>query len=201
MSEHDEIQNETGPEEAAAPLAPPPPRPVYPGHHAAEPVGGHYKSPMLAAVLSFMPGLGNIYNGLYLRGVAFFLAFVGLISLVVSVTGGDAPESEIAFLAPSIAFLFFFNVFDAFRQATLINSGQSTDLGIADRPQVGGGALVPGVMLMVVGTYGLMLRFFDFDLTWLVRQWPYLLLVFGGFLVFQSLKARRQADAAAATDY
>jgi len=57
------------------------------------------------------------------------------------------------------------------------------------------------VMLMVVGTYGLLLRFFDFDLTWLVRQWPYLLLAFGAFLVYQSLKARREANAGANSDY
>ena len=42
------------------------------------------KHPFLAAFLSFFPGLGNIYNGLYLRGVIFFTVVAALMAM-----GGD----------------------------------------------------------------------------------------------------------------
>lgn len=193
MSEQDSNRAENEPR-AAEPAPPPayqqPARPTP----ATLRQSGIYKMPLLAGFLSFMPGLGNIYNGLYLRGVAFFLTFVGVLSLLVTVAeGGHGEESEAVFLGFTLAFVGLFNIFDAYRQATLINSGQTTDLGLSDQPRMGSGGMVPGVALIVVGAYGLLQKVFDLDFSWLVEQWPFLLLAFGGFLVYQSVRQRREA--------
>jgi TM2 domain-containing membrane protein YozV len=72
------------------------------------------KNPFLAALLSAFPGLGNIYNGLYLRGITFFLLIVSLIG--ITMRGHDL-------FGMAIAFFWLFNVIDSYRQATLINYG------------------------------------------------------------------------------
>ena len=84
-------------EPTQTPPAPPSPPP-------AGPAGGTYKKPLLAAFLSVMPGLGNIYNGLYLRGVLFFVIISSLIALTAR--GHDL-------LGFAIAFFWLFNVVDA----------------------------------------------------------------------------------------
>ncbi len=65
------------------------------------------KNPLLAGFLSLFPGMGNVYNGLYLRGVTFFLIVGGLIGAVES----GAPE----IFGFAIAFFWIFNVLDAYR--------------------------------------------------------------------------------------
>ena len=47
------------------------------------------KNPFLAALLSAFPGMGNVYNGLYMRGLTFFLIIVSLIGIT---TSGRSPN-------------------------------------------------------------------------------------------------------------
>jgi len=170
--------------EAEAPYtAPPPlPRPPATSHPASLP----QKTPILAGLLSVVPGLGHVYNGLYQRAVAFFMIYVTLFAAAINVP----TDGERAFIIPCLVFFWFFNIFDAYRQATMINYGYTS----LERPPTGeprSMALIPGVVLCVVGAYGLARKYFDFDLRWLLEQWPYLLLLFGGFLIWQALKAQR----------
>lgn len=46
-------------------------------------------NPALAALLGFVPGLGAVYNGEYMKGVVHFLIFVGLVTLAAH--GGPQP--------------------------------------------------------------------------------------------------------------
>src|SRR6266511_2230032 len=94
----------------APPAAPPPPTAV------SHPVIVDRKSPGLAGFLSIFPGLGHLYLGLYQRAFAFAGAFVVLIGLT---SHGRGPH----FLGPLIAFVWFFAIIDAIRQAKAINRG------------------------------------------------------------------------------
>lgn len=155
------------------------------------------KTPGLAAMLSVVPGLGNVYNGLYTRGVAFFLIYAGLFAMAV----GTERDSDLAFLVPSMVFFWFFNIFDAYRQANLINYGYLREPGLSlARPeeQSTGGVLVPGILLVVLGFYGVLRRYFDIDLEWLLDLWPFGLMAFGGFLIWQAVGRRRGDDTAPA---
>ena len=145
------------------------------------------RSPVLAALLSVVPGLGNIYNGLYSRGISFFLIFVSLIVLAVNAN----EDTEFAFLGPSIAFFWLFNIFDAYRQATLINAGGTPDLGVVEGARMGRSTLFPGVVLLAMGSYGLLRKFFDLDLSWVFEQWPFVLLAAGAYLVYNATRAQR----------
>ncbi|MDX1384831.1 MAG: hypothetical protein R3190_14355 [Thermoanaerobaculia bacterium] len=146
------------------------------------------KSPRLAAFLSFFPGLGNVYNGLYLRGVTFFVLFLALVQLA-----GRGSED---LWAPCAAFVWFFNVIDAYRQARLINHGIATDLGLVDEPKlqpVGQGTLLSGVVLFLVGLVALLDLQLGIDLDWLLDFWPVGLMALGAWFVWAGVRSRRTA--------
>ena len=73
------------------------------------------KSPRVAAVMSAFPGLGNVYNSLYLRGITFFVLFWALIQMADRglldeprpATGGDGAllAGAAIFLLGLVAFL------------------------------------------------------------------------------------------------
>src|SRR5512141_1359297 len=109
----------------AAPSAPPPPPapPVAPATVVA-PVIVDRKSPGLAGFLSMFPGLGHLYLGLYQRAFAFGGAFILAIAFTSHGHGGE-------FFGPLIAFIWFFAIIDAVRQAKAINRGQLAESGWA----------------------------------------------------------------------
>jgi hypothetical protein len=145
------------------------------------------KNPRLAALFAAFPGLGHIYNGLYLRGIIFFILFISLIALTSEGNG---------MLGPAIGFVWFFNVLDSYRQATLINYGYAMDLGLTDlpnRPKAGQGGLVVGILFVVVGAFALADRFLVIDWEWLADFWPVALIGLGGWLIWGAIRDRRKA--------
>ena len=170
---------------AAEPEAPPAfaSQPISPAMPA--PVGR--KNPGLAALLSLFPGVGHIYNGLYMRGVTFFLVVACLIGIVVR-------GHELFGLA--IAFFWIFNVIDAYRQATLINYGYAQDLGLLDMPKApraGQGGLMAGILLSLVGLIAVADQYFYIRLDWIFNLWPFALVAIGVWLIAASFRDRRQA--------
>src|SRR5438105_14028160 len=101
------------------PATVPPPATTVP-----PPVIVERKSAGLAGFLSMFPGLGHLYLGLYQRAFAFGGAFILCISLTSHGRGG-------AFFGPLIAFILFFGIIDAGRQARDNNRGCLTAGGIA----------------------------------------------------------------------
>jgi TM2 domain-containing membrane protein YozV len=146
------------------------------------------KNPALAALLSLFPGMGNIYNGLYMRGLTFFLVIASLIGLVVH--GGH----DLFGLA--IAFFWLFNVIDAYRQATLINYGYAQDLGLMDMPKVpraGQGGLVAGALLALIGVAAILDQYFNINFDWIFNVWPFGLVAIGLWLIVASFRDRQRA--------
>lgn len=168
-------------EENEAVDATPPPAPSPPAS-GTPPLA---KNPALAAFLSVFPGMGHIYNGLYLRGVTFFVV-IGF-----AMTMADRSGQEIFGFA--VAFFWIFNVIDAYRQANLINLGYATDLGLADsprRPKPGQGTLFAGIALLVIGLLAFLDRFFSIDLEWILELWPLALMAIGGWLIWRAIRER-----------
>lgn len=160
-----------------APASVPLPRPV--------PAVGQ-KNPWIAAFLSLFPGVGNIYNGLYMRGVTFFLIVMSCIVVA------DKEEA----VAVAVAFFWIFNVLDAYRQATLINYGYAQDLGLTDlpkHPRASQGGIAAGVILTLIGLVALLDQYFVIDLEWLFDLWPVALMGIGLWITWSSIKNRRRA--------
>lgn len=152
------------------------------------------KRPLLAGFLALFPGIGNIYNGLYLRGVVFFTIIACLVAL-----GSDHEEHGV--LGFVVAFAWIFNVLDSYRQAQLINLGHAQDLGLNDLPAVpkaGQGGLLAGVLLLVLGIVASLQVYLDVDLSWVIKFWPLALVGIGGWLIFSWFRTwsreRRQRE-------
>ena len=146
------------------------------------------KNPLLAAFLALFPGIGHVYNGLYLRGVCFFLLAASLMQ--ITSRGSDM-------MGFAVAFVWLFNVLDAYRQATLINYGLAQDLGLTDRPRRAGTlheGLAAGVLFFVIGLIALLDRFFAIDFELLFSAWPVVLMALGAWLVWGAVRDERRAD-------
>jgi len=151
------------------------------------------KTPLLAGLLSLvLPGLGNIYNGLYLRGLGFAVLCVGLFAYAVTNPGPD-----LALIVPALVFFWFFNIVDSYRQATLINYGYVPTAGSGDGLTVerrDTGALALGIAVFLLGFYGLLRHLFPrLDLSVVLDYWYLLFLAFGAWLIFQAIRDRRES--------
>src|SRR5262245_28806850 len=150
------------------PLPPPPPPYAMPGSQAAE-----VKSPWLALVLSFFPGLGQLYNEQPAKAVTFFFGFVGSIYGTAEIS-----PFPFAFLIP---FVWFYNVIDAWMGANEINrrarEGSLVRKDSAlESPGWGAGLLLLGLVLLLNNLGWL-------HLASLGRYWPLALVIAGGLFL------------------
>jgi hypothetical protein len=149
------------------------------------------KSPLLACILSALPGLGQVYVGYYPRGFAHAVIFASLIAILSSI-------GEFSALFPlAMIFLFFFyfyNIIDAGRRASMFNhvlaGGEIVDLP-RDITMPGiRGSIVGGIVTIVVGAIVLSHTAYDMPLDWLEDWWPVALLLLGAYLVVKGFLER-----------
>jgi TM2 domain-containing membrane protein YozV len=156
------------------------------------------KSPVLALVLSLMPGVGQIYVGYYQQGFTNALVVASIIALLnSSLTSGAAEPLFGIFLA----FYWLYNVVDAWRRATFYNNALA-GIGPATLPDdfavtTGRGTLAGGVGLVIVGVIALSNTLFHVPLDWLEKWWPVALIGVGIWLIYPSLTRKHKADASA----
>jgi len=173
------------------PAVPPPaPPPVSPAAVSLAPV--ETKSAALAGLLSMFPGLGHLYLGLYQRAFAFGGAFIVLISF-------STHGRHEAFFGPMIAFVWFFAIIDAVRQAKAINRGFVATGGYAPsvelrRAAEGTASLTWGVILLGIGALWLANKYLDLERFWdMIDAWggPVAFILLGLVLIFTHIKRKR----------
>lgn len=169
----------------------PPPPPAAPAALPVAPLVVDRKSPGLAGFLSMFPGLGHLYLGLYQRAFAFAGAFCVLIFF--NTHGRMAPLS-----GPATAFVWFFAIIDAVRQAKAINAGRLTEGGFAPQEQIrhashGTAGLTWGVILVGLGCLWLIDRYVDIDWSFMER-WggPVALILLGVILIASHVGRKRK---------
>jgi len=147
--------------------------------------------PGVALVLGFIPGVGAIYNGEYLKGFVHILIFFGLIGLVDSVGGAFAP-----LFGFMIAAFYIYMIIEAYQTA------KRRALGLAPAPP-GWGALgltaAPGqatpigpIILIGLGVLFLLetLDLFDFSyFRYVGRMWPLVLIAVGAWMLWKRTSA------------
>lgn len=195
-SEHERHQSQSdhtdtaGQKTASAANPPPPPRtgadqtpPPPPTATAVQ--GGLTTRHVISVILSFFPGLGHIYNGLYQRGIVLFLLAVGSIYLA----------TEEGVMGMVVAFVWLFNIIDAYRQASLIERGYATDLGLQDTPKPpanGQLGLLAGAGLFIIGFLALLDYTFGYDIDRVWEFWPLGLLAAGAWLMVGAYRQWRR---------
>lgn len=173
---------EPAPEPAAAPV-----RAGFQGQR--QPFDPRGKSPRIAAAISVVPGLGQIYIGYYQRGFVTAATFLLLIYMANHVPAGVAPM-----FGASAGFVWMFNIIDAGRTAALYNhslaGAQSIELPENFTLPAQSGSLVGGVLLAVFGLIALSNTALGFSLYWLEDWWPVFPLALGVYLVVRAMKDR-----------
>ena len=153
------------------------------------------KSPVLAMLLSLMPGLGQVYIGYYKRGFVHILVVASVISFLASV-GEEHALTPLGGLF--LAFFWLYNIVDAGRRASLYNSalhGEETIAPPADFTMPGsGGALVGGICLIGLGVILLTNTLFGIPLDWVENWWPVALFIPGVWLISHSFKERASSQ-------
>ncbi len=148
------------------------------------------KSPILAGLLSLMPGLGQAYLGFTRLAFIHGLAASTLVALMSTNRLGD--------LTPFVGFLMFFfwlyNLVDAHRRAILVN-----DLVLrAEQPELpdnlgnlGRGAKIGfGLAFLAFGSLSLLSTRFGVSFAWLERWWPAAFILLGLWLLVKAMKDR-----------
>lgn len=160
-----------------------PPAPVPP--QLPPPSGVVYarppKSPGLALLLSFFPGAGQIYNAQPAKALLFFFGFFG------SIYGAaEIDWFPYAFLIP---FVFIYGLIDSWRVAAQINARAAGGL-VEEEEEEGFESPAWGAGLVLVGTLMLLNNLGWIDLAAFRQYWPVILIVAGGWFIYNSMRKR-----------
>lgn len=153
------------------------------------------KSPALAAILSMMPGLGQVYVGYYQRGFVHAAVIASLITIIAS----GVLDRLIPLFALFMAFFWLYNIIDAARRASLYNDALAGNPSI-ELPQdfkAPGlrGSIFGGATLIAVGFILLLHTRFGISLDWVDEWWPVAPMIFGAYLLVRAIQERRSSQA------
>lgn len=130
-------------------------------------------SPAAAAWLAVIPCVGAIYNGTYVKAFYQFLGFVAIHELL---------QNQLGFGIPANVVFYVYTIVDAYRTAKALNAGtyRPEPLPFESRLNMN---MVKGAILVLIGCLFL-LNNLDFDLEFLHRYWPVLIILAGIYMVF-----------------
>jgi hypothetical protein len=155
---------------------PPPPRPGF----------DTGASPGLAFLLGFIPGVGAIYNGQYVKGLVHVVVLGILISLANSddLSGGFEP-----LFGMLIAVWVFYMAFEAYHTAKRRQSGEAVDEFSSIIPRKGRPSQFPlaPTVLIAVGLLFLLHNLNILRLSELLRYWPVALIGLGAYMLYERL--------------
>ena len=151
------------------------------------------KSPALAAILSALPGVGQVYVGYYQQGFLHILVF-GAVIVALSANSYALRHLE-PLLGLFLAFFWFYNVVDAYRRASFYNHALA-GLGAAEIPDTmhlpkAHGSMTGGVALVLIGLLLFANTALGLSLDWLEQWWPMGLVIAGGYLIYLNVTAKK----------
>lgn len=137
--------------------------------------------PGAALALGFIPGLGAVYNGEYLKALVHVAIFGGIIALLNT----DLPGSYDAFLGIALGCFYFYMPIEAYRvaKARQLGEPQPADLvsGTGRRP-------VGAIVLIALGILFLLANFGLLRAEWLTKGWPFGLIAIGVWILADRMK-------------
>jgi hypothetical protein len=164
------------------------------------PPGTRVPSPGAAAALGFIPGVGAMYNGQFMKGVIHVLVFVCMIWMA---------DRFGPIMVPVFFAYFFYLVFDAYKTAHALELGQPVPdpfglermfgggtpsaavvqtgavgaAGAQDQSCARPGAPTGAIVLIILGVLFLLDNLGLFEFHWVHRLWPVILIVIGSWLL------------------
>jgi hypothetical protein len=151
--------------------------------------------PGAALALGFIPGLGAVYNGDYLKALIHVIIFGGLIAA----ENGAGSAGYQTFLGLAIACFYFYMPIEAYRTAKEREHRRLVAPAPATEAAAGGagGLANPAaqrptgaIILIFLGVFLLLANFGLLQWDWFGKAWPFALIVLGVWLLADRLKAR-----------
>jgi len=150
------------------------------------------KSPALAGILSFFPGIGQIYNRQINKGFLFILIFAGLVTI---------QENEVGqpFFGLILAGFWIYQFMDAIQIARTINrralKQEEEEEKIEELPQfMKAGSIFWGVILLALGTVFLLANFEVISYGTIWNFWPVVVIIIGGKLIYDYATKKNGKD-------
>jgi len=136
-------------------------------------------NPGAAFGLGFVPGLGAVYNGQYLKALIHVLIFGGLIVALSS----DLSEGYEALFGIALGVFYLYMPFEAMRTAKAMQAGEKEPgffgEGTASGRPMGAFVLIALGLLFLAANFGL------FRSEWIHRGWPLILIAIGGYMIWK----------------
>ncbi|MGH9585276.1 MAG: B-box zinc finger protein [Bryobacteraceae bacterium] len=175
-AEHAPMNPYAAPPEAGAPRSyeqpPVPPAPIQ-------------SSPALAFILGWIPGVGAIYNGQYIKGLVHAIIFGLLISLC-NVTDNTAGQPLLIMLMIGFIFYMPFEAYHTARKRQLGIPAEEWSSLVSERSYTGRAPIGP-ILLILIGVLFLLDSLHLIEFRDIGRYWPVLLIVLGAFMLYSRL--------------
>ncbi len=137
--------------------------------------------PGTALALGFIPGLGAVYNGEYVKALIHVLAFGGIIAAQTT----DIPVGLHVMLGIGLGCFYFYMPIEAYRTAKARQLGQAEPPGLVAEE---GNWPIGAIVLIALGALFLLANFHIFDADWFSKAWPAGLIILGVYILFDRMK-------------
>ena len=138
--------------------------------------------PGVALALGFIPGLGAVYNGEYIKALIHVAVFGGIIALL----NLNLPDSYDAFLGIGLGCFYFYMPIEAYRTAKARRSGEPQAIETVQpqkRTPMGAIVLIALGIIFLLANFGLLHR------EWLLKGWPIALVALGVWILVDRMKS------------
>lgn len=168
------------------PYAPPAANPYAQPVTAVAPPGT--TSPVLAFILGWIPGVGAIYNGQYLKGLMHAIIFGLLVTLINEAEGTAQP-----LLGITMAAFIFYMPFEAFHTAKRRQLGLPVDewSSFSSGSRFANRAPIGPIVLIVIGILFLLNTLHLIEFREVSRFWPVLLIIVGIVMLYGRIAGLR----------
>jgi hypothetical protein len=140
-------------------------------------------NPGLALLLGFIPGLGAVYNGEYVKALIHVVIFGGLIAVHNSIMNADNMNPvNMTFIHLAIWCFYLYMPIDAYRVAKGRRQGETKPEPIFE---TAGRAPVGAFILILFGVLFLLSNFGWLHEDWIAKAWPLGVIALGGWLLWQ----------------
>jgi hypothetical protein len=137
--------------------------------------------PATALALGFIPGLGAVYNGEYIKGLIHVLAFAGIIAALTA----DLPVALYVILGIGLGCFYLYMPLEAYRTAKARRGEEVHTPGLAaaeaNKP-------VGAIILIVLGALFLLANFHLLERDWFAKAWPAALIIVGVWIMVDRMK-------------
>jgi hypothetical protein len=137
--------------------------------------------PGVALALGFIPGLGAVYNGEYIKALVHVAIFGGIIALLNT----NLPDAYDAFLGIALGCFYFYMPIEAYRVAKARQLGEPEP---QDLVYARGRKPMGAVILIVLGVLFLLANFGLLRTEWLTKGWPIGLIAIGVWILADRMK-------------